>query len=287
MSNAKFLNLSFFSLLVFLATVLSGCGGGGGSSTASTTPTISQVKSSLSQLNKRWTDANALYWATPPIARSTVIAEMQKIKRDADAVIVPSCLGNTKTVMTDDMKVILDDFLGLISGGAVGNQMTFDYSTVFNAVIDAACTNYVAPISSLTLSAPFSNSTGLVNQPVIVFPSAETDPNPYQTYYIQSWKSATEIMFLKYFADPSVGDVVDFYITDVSNTSQIAIFAGPNVRYCGVKNLTPICSSWGITVDRAAGTIIFVNTPLTEMTGGTTSTGRTGTLNGTLHFAPF
>jgi len=260
--------------------ILNGCGGGGGATQNPITP--DQVKATMNEIYLRWEDAYVLALYTPAISLAPVIANMQSIKREVDALSVPACLSNSKQVLMDGMNAVIDSFLGKISTFGGGSALL----KIYESVIAAACSSTPVAVSTLTLSAPFTGIAGLVSKPAHVAPVPSI--SPYYTYYIPYWQSANEIVYLKYFSDPVGGDVIDFYITDISNTSPIAIFAGPNVRYCNVKYHVPaICSSWGITVSRAAGTISFANTPITEMTDGTTATGRTGTLNGTLNFAPF
>jgi hypothetical protein len=77
------------------------------------------------------------------------------------------------------------------------------------------------------------------------------------------------------------GPVVDSYTGQTSYEGTCSIRGSNHYNHS-------LCSSWGITVSRSAGTISFNNTPVFDLLSAANSTAvATGRMSGTLSFTPF
>ena len=136
--------------------------------------------------------------------------------------------------------------------------------------------------ATLTLSAPFTSITGLTYNAAI---GASTAPPSYSRVWTASTPS-WGMLDLIYTVDPA-GDWLSVTATTSTNSIWAGTPTGPigSSIICRVTNATtyePLCSSWGITVSRSAGTMSLASTPVFDI-----STNATGTMSGTFSFAAF
>jgi hypothetical protein len=161
-----------------------------------------------------------------------------------------------------------------------------------------------ATSGSLTLTAPFTSLTGLVYN--ASSDQTITRAGGSKTQYIRLWTNNAS--FWSASLGYVVGDSYDatqeslLFLGQYSNTAQNFAVGGPVVDSytgqtsydgtCSIRGSNhyndPLCSSWGITVSRSAGTISFSNTPVFDMLSAGNSTAvATGRMSGTLSFTPF
>ncbi|HEY0665523.1 MAG TPA: hypothetical protein VGD24_05625 [Gallionella sp.] len=135
---------------------------------------------------------------------------------------------------------------------------------------------------TLTISAPIGDLTYLNHTSSFI-------PNTATTFYnnwITSQSGGVASLFMQYTL--ASGLILSDYVS-ISGVSDngTAFTAGlPTSIICNVTNVVsvwPSCATWGITVDKAAGTISFASTPVFNDLNNT----ETGTMTGTLTFPPF
>lgn len=98
-------------ILGLVLLIMAGCGGGdSGGSTAPVVITEANNKAAydkaifpLNDVYARYKDARTIAGSTPRIALATPISNLQSLKREADALVVPKCLGNAKSFLTGGM----------------------------------------------------------------------------------------------------------------------------------------------------------------------------------------
>jgi hypothetical protein len=69
----------------------------------------------LEQTLEKFDDANALASSTSRINLAGPIGDLQSIKRETDALVVPTCLGKSKTLLVKGMQSNIDAFLAFSS----------------------------------------------------------------------------------------------------------------------------------------------------------------------------
>lgn len=112
-----------------------------------------------------------------------------------------------------------------------------------------------------------------------------TSTNSGSVSYGRGWQNSSgALVILTYVASASF-DAVGLSVSPGAGGNY---FAGvpPYSLQCSVRGsnpFVPACTSWNITLNRAAGTIDFKNTPIFDGT----STSSKGTLNASLTFTPF
>lgn len=65
----------------------------------------------LQGLARRWDDTEKLASTTSRIALSTPVSELQSIKRDTEAAVVPACLSKLKSELVASMDAVIDAYL--------------------------------------------------------------------------------------------------------------------------------------------------------------------------------
>jgi len=154
----------------------------------------------------------------------------------------------------------------------------FALITLLSALL-AGCTggssdSNLAPTGvTVTITAPIGDLTYLNHTPSII---ANTS-----TAFYNNWAGLQSDIFMQYYAS--------FDFIAISGTSdngtKFTVGTPPSTKNCNITAplAFPLCSSWGITVDRSAGTLTFANTPVFNEVNTT----ETGTMSGTLTFPPF
>lgn len=71
---------------------------------------LAQSLKGIDDLMSRWTDAQRVAGATGRIALSGPIASLQSLRREAETVVVPSCLASGKADLLQAMTIIVDAF---------------------------------------------------------------------------------------------------------------------------------------------------------------------------------
>ena len=77
-----------------------------------------RVDAAMAQLQavaRRWDDASRLAGSTSRIALAAPVAELQSIKRDADATGVPTCVVASKNELVASMNSVIDAYLTFMS----------------------------------------------------------------------------------------------------------------------------------------------------------------------------
>lgn len=129
-----------------------------------------------------------------------------------------------------------------------------------------------------TLTLSFGNVTGL-SYDAATSNAATTVPTTYSRVWVNS-----------------AGDILDliYMPSTAEDVLSVAVASGANSYWAGTPTLNiichvsgsttswPLCSTWGITVSRAAGTISFANTPVFNDSSYTT-----GTMSGSFSFTAF
>lgn len=72
---------------------------------------IDTAMGQLQGLTRRWDDAEKLASTTSRIALSTPVSELQSIKRDTEAAVVPPCLAKSKSELVASMDGVIDAYL--------------------------------------------------------------------------------------------------------------------------------------------------------------------------------
>lgn len=146
------------------------------------------------------------------------------------------------------------------------------------------CTN-----PGLTLSAPFSTT-----MPDLIYSASLSDAYSAQPakQYGRTWGSSgdsgnTVVMFY------AAGDLVSLVISHGAEQIMAGtVSADGNIvknqcRVAGGTSKYPACTTWGVSVDRSAGTVSFSNSPVFSLTAYAKKTVKAGTLDGSLKFTPF
>lgn len=132
--------------------------------------------------------------------------------------------------------------------------------------------------ATVTITGPIGNLTYLNHTPSFL-------QNTATTFY-NNWAGLQSDIFMQYYL---AGGLLTSDRVSISGTSdngtKFWVGTSASAIICVVSNLPPLplCSDWGITVDRTAGTLTFVNTPVFNEANNA----ETGTMNGTLTFPPF
>jgi len=284
-------------VVMMMVTGLSGCGGGGGSTAASTTPAHissaavvnAEAIASFGVVYTKWKDALTLAKSTPRISLATPISGMQTIKQDATVLTAPACLSNSKKLLLDGMNLSISGYLDFMAQGALspyyipaGVRLLSQYEKN----VASSCSYVAGGSGALTISTPFTSAIGITEGT----PSLKAGSNEIESTYYNYWYSATgDTIFLQYIASV-FGDKMAFDVGSSSTNLWAGTDATPS--YCSIDGLLtslPNCSTWGVSINRASGSISFVNTPVTENSSVSpyTATGKSGTMTGTLNFVPF
>jgi len=120
-------------LLLAAVMVMAGCGGGGGDGGGSSTPAqstpvvITEANNKaaydkailpLNDVLARYKDAMDLAGKTSRIALAAPVSNLQNLKRETDALVVPACLGLAKGNLTTGMNAINTAFLNFMGGAS-------------------------------------------------------------------------------------------------------------------------------------------------------------------------
>lgn len=126
---------------------------------------------------------------------------------------------------------------------------------------------------TVTITPPIGDLTYLNHVPSFLDNTA--------TAFYNNWAGNASGIFMQYYAS------FDFIAINGTSDNGTNFWVGtsPSTKNCNitVSSAFPLCSDWGIAVDRAAGTLTFVNTPVFN----DANNAETGAMSGTLTFPPF
>lgn len=131
---------------------------------------------------------------------------------------------------------------------------------------------------TVTITGPIGNLTYLNHIPSFLSDTTTT--------FYNNWAGPQSGMLLKY--DLAAGLMTSDSLS-ISGTSDngTGFWVGTSTLtiICTVSSLPPLplCADWGIAIDKAAGTLTFVDTPVFN----DVNNAETGAMNGTLTFPPF
>jgi hypothetical protein len=134
--------------------------------------------------------------------------------------------------------------------------------------------------ATVTITGPIGDLTYLNHVPSL--------PDTTTVFY-RSWAGIQSGMLMQYYLQG--GFITSDYIS-ISGTSDNStkFWVGTssleivcNVTIPTTPTAFPLCSSWGVTVDKTAGTLTFANTPVFN----DANDAETGAMSGTLTFPPF
>lgn len=108
-----------------------------------------QASDLLAQQLTLWNDADTIASATPRVNLSPAITAMQAIKRDTDAIAVPTCLAPAQKAASDFMNATIEGYLAF---------MTEQPNTIVSTHFDTSMLymeTYVTEIKAVSTCAPF------------------------------------------------------------------------------------------------------------------------------------
>ena len=155
--------------------------------------------------------------------------------------------------------------------------------------------------SSANLSAPFNRTICLPfspgydsSQPGPVSPANTLNPITTTTIYNRSWVNvaAGEALAFMYYAETYGAGISETIIFGTTFTGVVVSSTTNFVQPCSVKGYNPkawpLCSSYGIAVNRTSGTLSFASTPVAS-SALTSPIGvpQNGTMSGSFTFTPF
>ncbi len=89
--------------------------------------------SAIDKISAEWDDANVLANQTPKIALSPQVAQLQAIKREADALKPPDCASNIQAFLSEYMDNTINGYLKFMSDSPAMEKLYFDTaSTAFD-----------------------------------------------------------------------------------------------------------------------------------------------------------
>lgn len=135
--------------------------------------------------------------------------------------------------------------------------------------------------ATLTLTAPF---TSLTNQ--TPWTALDNTGGTTSTTYTRATHSTTNSGFTTLYYTVSSTYTTMFFDGFPVTGNNFSAGTLPMNMICLISGTNaggwPTCSSWGIAINRSAGTITFTSTPVFDSTSG-----QTGTMSGSLTFTPF
>lgn len=136
--------------------------------------------------------------------------------------------------------------------------------------------------AGLTLSAAFKGKTTVPNMVPYEY---SYSPAQFGSYFSDVPSRGFTV---SYQFDAINGDLLEFGLIDtVGGTDNLQMDVTSALKKCAITTVTgyTACSTLGVTIDRAAGSITFANTPMKATTGATI--GSMLNISGTLNFTPF
>lgn len=92
--------------------------------------------SSLQAARQRWTDAVAVAGATARVALNGPVSNLQTIRRETEALVLPDCLSQSRKQLVDAMQLQIDGFLAFMRNdlkmGEVFAQDKFDQAATLH-----------------------------------------------------------------------------------------------------------------------------------------------------------
>lgn len=141
----------------------------------------------------------------------------------------------------------------------------------------------VGTVGTLTLSSPFSS----LSSQSYVYDTTDSEPTNHIWRVGSGQAQVAAAQMEIYNAPGSESELLHFFVYEGTGLSGLWVYVGDSgsciLSGTDLYDYYPLCSSWGITVNRSAGTISFESTPVLDKTDGTT----TGTMSGSLTFTPF
>lgn len=245
-----------YSALLLVSLLLASCGGGGGSpaSATGTSPAISSFTPTSGAAGTAVTITGTNFSATAAnntVSFNSVPATVTSATATQLIAMVPATATSGTITVTAGGLTATSATGFIVTAAAGGGGETLTLSPPFTS------------ISGLNYNATFSASV----------PTATT----------RIWTNAAADMVAVGYYTSASEDFLSVTLMPASKT----IFAGTNPTYfCHITgpnpSTLPLCTSWGVAINRVAGTITFTSTPVYD-----NATYQTGTMSGSLTFAPF